>query len=375
MNNRGYNSVLICFGDPATDARTLNIAGTLASNGRKAAVIAPESQAGRETLNAKGIDYYPVKIPKGRVFIKWYAFNNKVIRIADQLSAQNVFAMDLYSLVPGTKLKTKLSSKLIYDAREIYSALGTLSGQNLKQHAVSAIENMHTPAVDEFIVTGQLDAEYLKEHFKSAKPFHLVMNLPPKRLRALSSKLSDLYPESRDTFKLIYQGELLDGRGILTTMRAVKLTDNTSFFIIGSGPQENKLKHKAAELGLEGRTFFTGKVPYEMLHDYTLSADAGMALFRPLSLSYELALPNKIFEYIMAGKPYISTGLPAIKQLTEKFNTGILTGYDPRPVDIADAINRLKDKTLYDNLAANAENASSELNFESQIDTILSISG
>ena len=72
---------------------------------------------------------------------------------------------------------------------------------------------------------------------------------------------------------------------------------------------------------------FTGAVNYNKLLEYTASADIGLSLFEDVSLSYRLALPNKLFEYAMANIPVIATDLPAIRKIHEEFNFGELIEY------------------------------------------------
>jgi spore maturation protein CgeB len=45
------------------------------------------------------------------------------------------------------------------------------------------------------------------------------------------------------------------------------------------------------------------------------SADIGISLIEQHSKSYELALPSKIFEYMLAGLPVISSPLKQVKDL------------------------------------------------------------
>jgi len=47
----------------------------------------------------------------------------------------------------------------------------------------------------------------------------------------------------------------------------------------------------------------------------TASVDIGVSLIENLSTSYYYALPNKLFEYIMADVPVVVSNLPQMKKL------------------------------------------------------------
>jgi len=75
--------------------------------------------------------------------------------------------------------------------------------------------------------------------------------------------------------------------------------------LLGDGGYEKTLLNEAKLLKVDKRVIFCGKVDYDLLHEYTCSADAGLCFIQPVSISYQYALPNKLFEYIMAGIPVL----------------------------------------------------------------------
>ena len=83
--------------------------------------------------------------------------------------------------------------------------------------------------------------------------------------------------------------------------------------VIGDGPARPELVQLAASLGISDRVTWLGAIAYDELHAYTCGADVGLCMIEPVSLSYEYALPNKLFEYMMARIPSIVTDLPALR--------------------------------------------------------------
>ena len=62
-------------------------------------------------------------------------------------------------------------------------------------------------------------------------------------------------------------------------------------------------------MGVADRVDFIGRVPYEQLSEYTAKASVGLLLEEPVGLSFQYALPNKLFDYIHADLPFIASDL------------------------------------------------------------------
>jgi glycosyltransferase involved in cell wall biosynthesis len=165
---------------------------------------------------------------------------------------------------------------------------------------------------------------------------------------------------------------ILQGTGINTDrggeelIDAVNITDNVSLLIIGSGDQIEFLIEKVTQLGLTGRIKFVKKLAWNMLMRYTRSADAGLSLDKNSNLNYNFSLPNKLFDYISAGIPVISTDLPEIARIINEFRCGILIS-EASPEEISKAIKELRDnRELLSELKRNSAIASESVNWENE---------
>ena len=103
---------------------------------------------------------------------------------------------------------------------------------------------------------------------------------------------------------------------------------NAHAIIIGDGPYRNELQKYAINRNTEKRTHFYGAVPYLELLELTADADIGFSLIKPISKSYEQALPNKLFEYALAGIPVIASKLPEMEKIINKYQIGYTVEYD-----------------------------------------------
>jgi glycosyltransferase involved in cell wall biosynthesis len=241
----------------------------------------------------------------------------------------SIFAADLYSLPAAIKLakkilkETGIMPQIIYDSREIFSALGPLSGSTIKQRIIAFLEKRFICKVDKFVVSGELDAEYLKSYFQTDKPFFVIKNYPKKQEINKSNYLAEKFNISSDKKILVYQGVLLGGRGIMPMLKAMnQIKDKYAFCMIGSGSKEEDYRKYVLENDLQDSVFFHPEVEYSELLNITASADIGLCLIEPISFSYELALPNKLFEYIACGLPVLVSDLPALRKVVKDENIG-----------------------------------------------------
>jgi glycosyltransferase involved in cell wall biosynthesis len=78
-------------------------------------------------------------------------------------------------------------------------------------------------------------------------------------------------------------------------------------------------------------------VPSEKLPELTADADVGLILFRNTCLNHYYSLPNKLYEYMMAGVPIIASDLPEIARVIREYDIGRLVDPDD-PSSIAAAI-------------------------------------
>ncbi len=347
MNNEGktFDVCFVFFTELATDARTLNFARTLVKNGKSVCVVAIGNEKDVQKFSAENIKLFPVKKPDNKKFwAKWMAYFGNSYQYREEAKAKQYFGMDLYSLFVARQLSKLHKGKLIYDSREIYSALGPLAENKIKQRILSFLEKILVKHTSEIIVSGELDAEYLKTYFKVKVPYHVFMNLPPFREPLKSDYIRKKFSITDEKTVLLYQGMLLPGRGILAIVRALPFFENAVLVLYGEGYFKQDIAEEANLLNVHRRVHFAGVAPYDELHEITCSADIGLVFIQPISLSYNLALPNKLFEYCMAGIPSLASDLPAISKIVEEYHIGKLVPHNACPQELAVALKQLAGK-------------------------------
>lgn len=379
INSYNYDVCFIVFNEPKVDARSINITKLVAKKDRKVALIAYGTEDDKRYYKSFGVDFYPVEKSKHtKVSVRWSVFKIDTGKLKEKIDAKYYYACDLYSLPVAADMKKAMrfigaKSKLYYDSREVYSELGPLTGHYFKQAVIAKIEKMYVPLVDVMITSGEMDTEYLKKYFRHETPYMEIYNLPPLQKIPKNNLLRNKAKLEEDVLILIYQGMILKGRGLKQSIDAVKKMDKVHLFVVGAGEYYNEIANYAIQVGANKKVTFTGRVPYARLLEITASADVGLCLFEPVSLSYEYALPNKLFEYIMAGIPTLATNLPQMRKIINKEKVGLLVDHELEVDDIIEKIEEMRDIEKRKLFIEQANLVSKDYSYESQTDKIMSL--
>ena len=108
--------------------------------------------------------------------------------------------------------------------------------------------------------------------------------------------------------------------------------------LLGDGKEKPALMEQAAEMGLTNLHFLP-PVPKAGMAEALAAADACLAILKPIPL-YATVYPNKVFDYMAAGKPVILAIDGVIRQVVEQAGSGVYT-QPGDPAALAQAILRL----------------------------------
>ena len=106
---------------------------------------------------------------------------------------------------------------------------------------------------------------------------------------------------------------------------------------------------------------------------YTLNADLGLTLDKDTNLNYRFSLPNKIFDYLKACIPVLSSDLPELRKVIEQYDIGAFV-QSHNPEEIAREIEAIRNSPeKIERWSENAKFAAEELTWESQEPLLFSI--
>ena len=353
------------------DTRCLNLFNSLEQKGYDVNFIGFDwltenfsTQKGKKTI---------YKLNKGFLSLTYYF--NFIYKLKWNLFRSNAslfFAEDIYTL-PFVVIFAKMKkAKVFYDSRELYGHLTGLKDKKFIQRILSWIEKKFIAKVDYIIVTGTMDAEYILDEFGLDNTI-VLRNLPvykkPEKKIDLRKKL---FIRANKKI-LLYQGVVLEGRGLQPIFNVLKKLPNCVLVILGSGEHEEYFKDLADEMNLHSQVFFLGKVPQSELLNYTAAADVGLSLIENISLSYHYALPNKLFEYIMAEVPVVVSKLPQMMEIVVENSVGEVIDLDNREELIYKINSFIEEEELYAKYKTNCESASEVLHWDNEVDILFNV--
>jgi glycosyltransferase involved in cell wall biosynthesis len=226
-----------------------------------------------------------------------------------------VMACDLYSLGAAVRMNRQGNTKrVIYDAREVYTELPTVAPRPLVRWAWKRYERKYIDAVDLMLVTGPHDADAIRRVHAGIPRTVLVRNLPWTAELNRQRELLLRFGLALHLPTFVYVGGLQRGRGLPQLIRTMESSE-AQLLVIGGGVLEGELKALTKECKLDTRVKFAGSVPAPEALELVAACDAGVSLIEPVSMSYALALPSKVFEYMMAGIPVLSSKLLQVLDL------------------------------------------------------------
>jgi glycosyltransferase involved in cell wall biosynthesis len=357
-----FDHCFIALGLIENDSRTLNIIRTL-------------SNLSDDILSSYDVTIIPVEKYNDRRFLTlWIDFFKAVFPLTHKIKAGIYWSQDLYILPFVTFIAKVNGGRLNYDAREVYTALGTVHDEPFKQRFVSIIERYLIHKVNLTYTSGHLDSAYLRDLYNIPRP-DVVMNLPPYQEVEKANKIRSYFQLEKDKQIILYQGLLGKGRGLLKIIRTLPYLDNVVLCLIGHGRYLDTIIKEAKRLDVENKLLMMDRVPYNELMPWTTSADLGLAFIEPVSLSYQFALPNKLFEYCMAGIPSLVSDLPAMRPVLQEYKIGRLVSPNAGPKELALHIRELLDNDEKIEFSKNCKKASKYFNWERQEETILKLAG
>ncbi len=145
----------------------------------------------------------------------------------------------------------------------------------------------------------------------------------------------------QDAFVVLYAGAhgLSNDLGVvLDAAELLKGYPSIRFVLVGDGKEKPGLVRDAQTRGLENLIFLPPFSKREMPR-VLAAADACIAILKPLE-AYKTTYPNKVFDYMAAGRPVILAIDGVIRQVVEEAGAGIVVP-PGNPRALADAVLRL----------------------------------
>jgi glycosyltransferase involved in cell wall biosynthesis len=122
----------------------------------------------------------------------------------------------------------------------------------------------------------------------------------------------------------LYAGGLFQGRRVDQFLRVFSQgPEDRHVVFMGYGELEGRVRSVAS---MRPNVHFLPAVPPAEVLRHTAGADVGLVGVENVCLSYYYSLPNKLFEYLLAGVPAVGSGWPEVRRVIEADGCGWVVG-------------------------------------------------
>jgi len=315
---------------------------------------------------------------------------NKIIKIhgkPDIILASSVHPL---TLVAGLKIAQKLKIPCLCEVRDLWPEVIFTHFPKLEKNILGKLmlkgEYWIYKKADALIFTKEGDIDYLKEKkwnlenegkVDLKKVFYInngcdfEQNFSPIKTDCLPPLQSE-----EQTFNVVYTGSIRminDLDKIVDTAYLLKDYKDIKFFIYGEGNQRERLEKKVLALNLSN-IHFKGYVNKQCIPDILKHASLCLLHYKHSEYYKKRGdSSNKLFDYLAARKPVIST-VKVAHSIILKYNCGIELD-NPNPDVLAENILIFKNmcKNKYDTYAQNAFLAAKQFDYKILTEKLIEI--
>ena len=387
--------VMLAISNMRFDPRVQREAQALARGGYHVKIIVPDNHTpplAETPLNwGPGIEF--VLLPwQAASYIMSYPFLLGRIML-DYAIKENPFAFhchDLTTAVIGLAAARKVGTRCVCDFHEWWSEMSEWNYIEKKfvdplpktKRFFKFAERFIMSRADAVITVCDSIAHELEKNVKgSSAEITVIRNIPdlnpsPNESDYRNLNLRELFGLQQEQQLVIYQGGVGPSRNLEPVIDALAYAPRTVLVIRGPAIEHfaKDYQARAALSGVQDRLFCLDPVPSAdvVAAAAASGAVAGLYTVGQICLSWVYALPNKIFEYMVAGLPILTADYPEVRKLVDHYEIGIV--FDPDdPHSIAAAFNRFATEpylvaSMRSRLAAALSDLDAEMEWQKIVD-------
>lgn len=372
--------IVTVISDLVTDFRVHRTCQTLHENGYRVLLIGLYKKG---SIELKPRDYQTDRIKTWfkSTALFYMEFNTRLFFRIFRLQADIYLGNDLDVMLATLGVARLRKKPIIYDSHEYFLGMAGMAQKPLRRSIWKLIEKLVFSKLKyAYTVSESIRNLYRRDY---QKKLLVVRNTPPLNasdadlteherqwIRSIEMKI----PENKNL--LLLQGAgLNESRGVEELVLAMIFLDPSSYhlLIIGGGHIFNKLEKIIEQNQLSEKITLIQKMPFAVLSHFTRKAKLGISIDKPSVPNHKYSLPNKLFEYLHAGVPVLSSRLIELERIINQYDVG---GYieDHQPEHIARKIREIfADPALLNRWKHNTCKARQELNWEIESKIVLDI--
>lgn len=263
-------------------------------------------------------------LPRGGKYavVKYAEWLVKTVR---KISRYDVlYANDLETLPAAFVSKFLFNRRqvIIYDAHE--NSVENVGGNLLRKRIVFFFEKLLLRQVDIFVSVNSTIVEDYKQKYHLKIPSLTLRNIPVANKTqndALERSIRSIRKTNPDWPIYLWHGYFSQGRGIEVVLDCLRNNCvQANIVFVGQG----SLRGKIQSCGLKNVHCFDAIELSELINAMYLF-DAGLFTYSNKNGNYDVALPNKFFEFLIGGLPILSTPLKVVSGEITKHSLGCIS--------------------------------------------------
>ncbi len=264
---------------------------------------------------------------------RWFRtidFYRQAIRVVRTTRPALVHCNDYNTMWIGVAARVLTGAAVVYDAHELWP------DRNLRPEPrwwLLACESLFVRCAHRTVTASPGYAEVIARRYRVAPPT-VVRNIP-------AQPPAEGEPSTENGTVAAYVGALTRNRGLEISIRALSRVPGARLRLLGpvNPAYRTELTELAEREGVSERVELGSPVPPSEVVESMRTASVGLALIQPICLSYEMSLPNKLFEYLLAGVPVLGSDLPVIGAFVRENQVGLVA----QPDDVDDVAAKLRE--------------------------------
>lgn len=328
-----------------TEPRGLNIARILINAGFEVYVLCNGDKKDVETIDNITLDrFYLNKNIKKKLYalvevlpIYKYLWAKKIVKFIKKYNIEILQVHDLYMLGPALIANKKFKLPIVANFHENYSV--AIQSYNWTKSILGKIvlflsrwsekETRYLPYIDRLILLSESFKQELLKKYSFLKSEYIVVypNVPDiNEFNSYTIKQNVI--EKNNFFDIFYFGVIAERRGIFTALEALKLIIKNipaRFILIGpvDTPDKKWFNKYLCDNTLKNRVIHYDWKDISELPSYLNIADVCIS---PILKNdqHDSGVANKIFQYMLYGKPLIVSDSTEQKRIVEEERCGLI---------------------------------------------------
>jgi len=281
----------------------------------------------------------------------WINFIRKKLK---KFSPDLVIIRDIYLVLAAKIAINKFDIPIIIDMAECLPGEAKLKKRNFwdyirRNHFY--LSNLEKNALNISDKTFVVTQEQVKRLSNWENKIEIVSNYFDKQTQPYFKEVTKNLPP----YSFVFNGKPNNLRGLEDMIYAAKLIKDwnlpINFYIVGGSKDKitmDKLREKINDLSLENYVKMTGWVTPEEMYSYMRGATFGLIPHKNC-FAVNHTMPNKIFEFMLFGKPLIVSNATPLKRIVTKHDIGYV--YESGDYKaLANIIRKIYNENIADNI-------------------------